>query len=98
MKVSTRTASRLPEMRVDEIGDHSRRSWPGGRSLMTMGMPGVTNTFQLKKSFITCSLPCRQRDVAKDELRPRDQAPLHLCDGAGDGNPVRFRRSPQPPE
>src|SRR5579864_2682892 len=33
-------------MRVADIGDHIRCCVPGGRSLVTMGMPGVTNTSQ----------------------------------------------------
>src|SRR6266849_8685589 len=39
-------------MRVDDIGDHIRCSMPGGRSLVTVGMPGVTNTSQF--SAISC--------------------------------------------
>src|SRR6266403_6097556 len=35
-------------MRVDAIGDHIPCFVPGGRSLVTMGMPGVTNTSQCK--------------------------------------------------
>src|SRR5713226_6830848 len=31
-------------MSVDDIGDHSLCFEPGGRSLVTTGMPGVTNT------------------------------------------------------
>src|ERR1700731_5050540 len=33
-------------MRVDDIGDHICCFVPGGRSLVTAGMPGVTNTSQ----------------------------------------------------
>src|SRR6059036_346993 len=33
-------------MRVDDIGCHIPCFAPGGRSLVTMGMPGVTNTSQ----------------------------------------------------
>jgi hypothetical protein len=47
MKVSTRTASRLPEIRVDDIGDHNRCFAPGGRSVVIEGMPGVTNMSHL---------------------------------------------------
>src|SRR6266403_1528896 len=47
MKASTRTASRLPETRVDDIGDHISCFVPGARSLATVGMPGVTNTSHL---------------------------------------------------
>src|SRR6266516_940105 len=35
-------------MRVDDIGLHIPCFAPGGRSLVTMGMPGVTNTSQFK--------------------------------------------------
>src|SRR2546430_14751546 len=35
-------------MRVDDIGDHICCLVPGGRSLVTVGMPGVTNTSQFK--------------------------------------------------
>src|SRR6266850_6110495 len=37
-------------MRVDDIGDHICCCVPGGRSLVTVGMPGVTNTSQFKSS------------------------------------------------
>src|SRR6266446_2696465 len=36
--VSTSTASRLPEMSVEEIGDHFISLAPGGRSLVTAGI------------------------------------------------------------
>src|SRR5260370_26399674 len=42
--VSTRTASRFPEIRVDEIGGHGRCFWPGGKSLVMAGMLGARNT------------------------------------------------------
>src|SRR4029077_4179547 len=42
--VSTRTASRSPEIRVDEIGGHGRCFSPGGRSLVMAGMLGARNT------------------------------------------------------
>src|SRR2546425_5178307 len=35
-------------MRVDDIGDHICCFVPGGRSLVTVRMPGVTNTSQFK--------------------------------------------------
>src|SRR5713226_875816 len=35
-------------MRVADIGDHICCVVPGGRSLVTVGMPGVTNTSQFK--------------------------------------------------
>src|SRR5712664_1034578 len=45
-------------MRVDEIGDHICCVVPEGRSLVTVGMPGVTNTSQCKStsSFIFAPL------------------------------------------
>jgi hypothetical protein len=46
IKVSTRTASRLPEISVDDIGDHIICFVPGARSMVTAGIPGVTNTSQ----------------------------------------------------
>src|ERR1700719_2081878 len=45
--VSTRTASRSPEIRVDEIGGHGRCFSPGGKSLATAGMLGAKNTSHL---------------------------------------------------
>jgi hypothetical protein len=46
--VSTRTASRSPEIRVDEIGGHGRSFSPGGKSLVMAGMLGARNTCQLR--------------------------------------------------
>src|SRR5713101_1623278 len=45
--VSTRTASRSPEISVDEIGGHGRSFSPGGKSLVIAGMLGARNTSQL---------------------------------------------------
>src|SRR3984893_9877423 len=42
--VSTRTASRSPEMRVDEMGGHGRCFSSGGKSLVMAGMLGAKNT------------------------------------------------------
>src|SRR5258705_9231210 len=42
--VSTRTASRSPEIRVDEIGGHGRSFSPGAKSIAIAGMLGVRNT------------------------------------------------------
>src|SRR4029077_11798744 len=50
--VSTRTASRSPEMRVDEIGGHGRCFSPGGKSLVMAGMLGAKNTSHLSKPFL----------------------------------------------
>src|SRR5258707_10223407 len=49
--VSTRTASRSPEMRVDEIGGHGRCFSPGGKSLVMAGMLGAKNTSHFSDSF-----------------------------------------------
>jgi hypothetical protein len=38
MKVSTNTASRSPEISVDDIGDHFISVAPGGKSLVTAGI------------------------------------------------------------
>src|SRR5206468_8477293 len=44
-------------MRVDAIGCHIGCVVPGGRSLVTVGMPGVTNTSQFKsRSSLMCAL------------------------------------------
>src|SRR5439155_26221791 len=57
-------------MRVDDIGDHICCFVPGGRSLVTVGMPAVTNTSQfsgmsrvLTSSFMyhLLSRPLRRR-------------------------------------
>jgi hypothetical protein len=42
----------LPEIRVDDIGDHIDCFVPGARSLVTAGMPGVTSTSQFRDPFI----------------------------------------------
>src|SRR5258708_28251206 len=51
--VSTRTASRSPEIRVDEIGGHGRSFSPGGKSLVIAGMLGDRNTSQRSGVFRT---------------------------------------------
>src|SRR5258708_5999717 len=47
ISASTRTASRSPLINVAEIGDHMRRSVPGGRSSVTVGTGGATYTSQV---------------------------------------------------
>src|SRR5882724_1514033 len=49
--VSTRTASRSPEISVDEIGGHGRSFSPGGKSLVIAGMLGARYTSQLRDIF-----------------------------------------------
>src|SRR5260370_12872998 len=51
MGVSTRTASRSPEISVDEIGGHGRCFSPGGKSLVMAGMLGAKNTPQFSDVF-----------------------------------------------
>src|SRR5260370_39956088 len=68
--VSTRTASRFPEIRVDEIGGHGRCFSPGGKSLVTAGMLGARNTSHLRDIFrvvgpelevLSSNCPCIER-------------------------------------
>src|ERR1700687_4693476 len=49
--VSTRTASRSPEIRVDEIGGHGRSFSPGAKSLVIAGMLGARNTSHFRDIF-----------------------------------------------
>src|SRR6266849_2324151 len=49
--VSTRTASRSPEIRVDEIGGHGRCFSPGANSLVMAGMLGAKNTSHRRDVF-----------------------------------------------
>src|SRR6266404_5612927 len=49
--VSTRTASRSPEVRVDEMGGHGRCFSPGGKSLVMAGMLGDRNTSHFSDIF-----------------------------------------------
>src|SRR6266404_3785057 len=49
--VSTRTASRSPEISVDEIGGHGRSFSPGGTSIAIAGMLGARNTSHLRDLF-----------------------------------------------
>src|SRR5580700_9382370 len=44
MAVSTSTASRLPKISVEEMGDHFISLAPGGRSLVTTGISALTRT------------------------------------------------------
>src|SRR5260370_30724048 len=68
--VSTRTASRSPEIRVDEIGGHGRCFSPGGKSLVIAGMLGARNTSHLRDIFcvvrpelevLSSNCPCIER-------------------------------------
>src|ERR1700726_3265112 len=69
--VSTRTASRSPEMRVDEIGRHGRCFSPGVKSLVMAGMLGPKNTshfrdigrvVRLALDVLLLDCPCLERD------------------------------------
>src|SRR6476660_4508790 len=51
MGVSTRTASRSPEISVDEIGGHGRAVSPGATSGAIAGMLGARNTSQVRGLF-----------------------------------------------
>src|SRR5260370_1665790 len=85
MGVSTRTASRSPEMRVDEIGGHGRCFSPGGKSLVMAGMLGAKNTSPVSDIFLVVRLaldvlvldcPCLERDSSAPigEGKPIPQA------------------------
>src|SRR5260370_38477250 len=72
--VSTRTASRPPEMRVDEIGGHGRCFSPGGKSLVMAGMLGAKNTSHVSDMFLVVrrdlevplsDCPCLERASAR---------------------------------
>src|SRR5258707_12175079 len=52
MGVSTRTASRSPEISVEEIGGHGRCFSPGGKSLVMAGMLGARDTSHLRGIFL----------------------------------------------
>src|SRR2546425_8006686 len=49
--VSTRTASRSPEIRVDAIGGHGSCFSPGAKSLVMAGMLGAKNTSHRRELF-----------------------------------------------
>src|SRR5713101_3214685 len=51
--VSTSTASRLPEISVEEMGDHFISLAPGGRSLVTTGVWALTRTSHCNRLVIT---------------------------------------------
>jgi len=52
MGVSTRTASRSPEISVDEIGGHGRSVSPGGTSGAIARMLGARNTSHVRDVFL----------------------------------------------
>src|SRR2546428_13802775 len=61
-------------MRGDAIGDHICCVVPGGRSLVTVGMPGVTNTSQFK-SRSSLMLALLHSVCSLLPLFPRDPLP-----------------------
>src|ERR1700730_8538291 len=72
--VSTRTASRSPEIRVDEMGGHGRCFSPGGKSLVMTGMLGAKNTSHVSNIFLVVrrdlevlppDCPCFERASAR---------------------------------
>src|SRR5580693_4523044 len=71
---STRTASRSPEIRVDEIGGHGRCFSPGGKSLVMAGMLGAKNTSHVSDiclvvrrdlEVLLSDCPCLERASAR---------------------------------
>src|SRR5258708_19712344 len=52
MAVSTSTASRLPKISVEEIGDHLISLAPGGRSSVTTGIWALTKTSHCNRLVI----------------------------------------------
>src|SRR6266403_4911168 len=72
--VSTRTASRSPEIKVDEMGGHGRCFSPGGKSVVMAGMLGAKNTSHVSDLFLVerrdlevllSDCPCLERASAR---------------------------------
>src|SRR4029077_19461053 len=76
MGVSTRTASRSPEISVDEIGGHGRAVSPGATSGAIAGMLGARNTSHVRDVFL----------IARPELA----APLSDCEDIERASPSRI--------
>src|ERR1700730_7381556 len=53
MAVSTSTASRLPEISVEAMGDHVISLAPGGKSLVTTGIWALTKTSHCNRLVMT---------------------------------------------
>jgi hypothetical protein len=53
MKVSTSTASRSAEIRVEDMGDHFISVTPGGKSPLTAAIWELTKTSHFNALFIT---------------------------------------------
>src|SRR5438128_2418366 len=85
MAVSTRTASRLPEMSVEEMGDHFTSLVPGGKSSMTTGIWPLTNTSHCNRLVMT---PPVQVAASRSFLRPRSASCFCLPEIAEDVGPV----------
>src|SRR5437764_1156615 len=60
---STSTASRSPWIKVEAVGDHSRRDSPGGRSSETAGFDGATYT-EYSRAVIIAPFPLPNRGPA----------------------------------
>src|SRR5258707_2433381 len=103
MAVSTSTASRLPKISVEEIGDHFISLVPGGRSLVTTGIWALTKTSHCNRLVITppqfagsastaqrCwfSLPLRTKGLDFLVEIPRDRECL--------GIPIRSQKTGHP--
>src|SRR5579863_6133956 len=83
--VSTRTASRCPETRVADIGDHLRSAAPGAKSLVTTRASVLTNTSQCSRLLISfllmaagehssatkwrCWRPCPDRRLGRGRVK-----------------------------
>src|ERR1700691_6406380 len=72
MNVSTKMASCLPEMSVDDIGDHLRSVTPGGKSAVTTRGWVLTNTSQCNEPFILRLRPPHDVQVCVGRTRPHD--------------------------
>jgi hypothetical protein len=91
MNVSTKTASCLPEMSVDDIGDHLRSVTPGGKSAVTTWGWVLTNTSQCNEPFILRLRPpmtCR----CAYPTQHRSSHILH-CLGVSTGRPPEHLRT-----
>src|SRR6266852_2327018 len=91
--VSTRTASRSPEISVDEIGGHGRSFSPGGTSLAIAGMLGARKTSHRRGMFcvvrpelavLLSDCPCIER-ASSARIGPRE-AVTRLIPRASDRN------------
>src|SRR5438309_874879 len=104
MAVSTSTASRLPEMSVEEMGDHFMSLAPGGKSLVTTGIWALTKTSHCNRLVITPpqfsgSVSVAQRWLAQPAAS--DKRGLHFLveisrDREGVGTTIRSQQTGHP--